>query len=84
MNNIYLNNNNYLIVQSNEYAIISYDDLSKCNFFVQLCQYDQNTFNRPLPSSGNPHFQSNAKYTAFLDSECCICMRMKNHFQIKG
>ena len=40
MNNIYLNNNNYLIVQSNEYAIISCDDLSKCNLFVQFCQYD--------------------------------------------
>lgn len=41
MTNIYLNNNNYnLMAQLNEYAIVSCDDLSKCNLFVQLCQYD--------------------------------------------
>ena len=42
------------------------------------------TFNKPVPSSGNPHFQNEAKCTAFLVKMSFICMRMKNHFQIKG
>ena len=38
--------------------------------------------NRPLPSSKDPHFQSEARFTTFLVS--FICMRMKNDFHIKG
>ena len=40
--------------------------------------------NRPLPSSKNPHFQNEAKCTTFLVKMSFICMRMKNHFHIKG
>ena len=40
--------------------------------------------NRPLPSSKNAHFQSETKCTAFLVKMSFICMRMKNHFHIKG
>ena len=43
MTNIYLNNNNYNLISQkllNEYAIVSCDDLSKCNLFVQSCQFD--------------------------------------------
>ena len=39
---------------------------------------------RPLPSSKNPHFQTEAKCTAFLVKMCFVCMKMKNHFHIKG
>ena len=41
-------------------------------------------FNRPLPSSKNPHFQNEAKCTTFLVKMSFICRRMKNHFHIKG
>ena len=40
--------------------------------------------NRPLPSSKNPHFQNEAKCTAFLVKMSFICVRMKNYFHIKG
>ena len=40
--------------------------------------------NRPLPSSKNPHFQNEAMCTTFLVEKSFICMRMKNHFHIKG
>ena len=40
--------------------------------------------NRPLPSSKNPHFQNEAKCSTFLVKMSFICMRMKNHFHIKG
>ena len=40
--------------------------------------------NRPLPSSKNPHFQNEAKCTTFLEKMRFFCMRMKNHFHIKG
>ena len=45
--------------------------------------------NRPLPSPENSHFQNDAiqndaKCTAFLVKMSFICMRMKNHFRIKG
>jgi len=33
--------------------------------------------NKPLPSSKNPHFQNEAKFTAFLVKMSFICMRMK-------
>ena len=39
---------------------------------------------RPLPSSINPHFQKEAKSTTLLVKMSFICMRMKNHFHIKG
>ena len=44
-------------------------------------QYDAN---RPLPSSKNPLFQNEARCTTFLVKKSFICMRMKNHFHIKG
>ena len=40
--------------------------------------------NRSLQSSKNPHFQNEAKCTTFLVKVSFICMRMINHFQIKG
>ena len=40
--------------------------------------------NRPFPSSKNPHFQNEAKCTTFLVKMSFICIRMKNHFHIKG
>ena len=42
------------------------------------------SFNRPLPSSKNPHFQNEARCTNFLVEMSLICMRMKNDFHIKG
>ena len=39
---------------------------------------------RPLPSSRNPHFQTEAKCTSFLVKMSFVWMRMKNHFHIKG
>ena len=41
-------------------------------------------FNRPLPSSKNPHFQNEATCTTFLVKMSIICMWMKNDFHIKG
>ena len=38
----------------------------------------------PLPSSRNPHFQNDTTCTTFLVKINYICMRMKNHFHIKG
>ena len=32
----------------------------------------------------NPHFQNEAKCTTFVVKMSFICMRMKNHFHIKG
>ena len=40
--------------------------------------------NRPLPSSKNPHFQNEARYTTFLVKMSFICIRKKNDFRIKG
>ena len=37
-----------------------------------------------LPSFKNPRFQNEAKCTTFLVKISFICMRMKNHFHIKG
>ena len=37
-----------------------------------------------LPSSKNPHFQNEAKCTTFRVKMSFTCMRMKNHFHIKG
>ena len=42
------------------------------------------TRNKPLPSFKNPHFQNEAKCTTFLVKMSLICIRMKNHFHIKG
>ena len=38
----------------------------------------------PHPSSKNPHFQNEAMCKTFLVKMSFICMRMKNHFHIKG
>ena len=42
------------------------------------------TLNRPHPSSKNPHFQNETRCTTFPVKMNFICMRMKNHFHIKG
>ena len=42
------------------------------------------SYNMPLPSSKNPHFQNEAKCSTFLVEMSFICMRMKNHFHIEG
>lgn len=44
----------------------------------------QTKYNKPLPSSKNPHFQNKAKCTTFLMNMSFICMQMKNHFHMKG
>ena len=44
----------------------------------------RNLNNRPLSSSKNPYFHNEAKCTTFLVKMSFICMRMKNHFHIKG
>ena len=41
-------------------------------------------FHRSLPSSKSPHFQNEAKCTTVLMKTSFICIRIKNHFQIKG
>ena len=50
--------------------------------FVQFFTFMQ--VNRLLPSSKNPHFQNEARYTPFLVKVSFVCMRMKNDFHIKG
>ena len=40
--------------------------------------------NQTRPSSKNSHFKNEAKGTTFLAKMSFICMRMKNHFHIKG
>ena len=37
-----------------------------------------------FPSSKNPHFQNEAKCTTCLVKMSFICMRLKNHFLMKG
>ena len=37
-----------------------------------------------LPSSNKPHFQTEAKYTAFLVKMSFVCMKVKTHVHIKG
>ena len=41
-------------------------------------------WNRPPPTSKHSHFQNETRRTTFLVKMSFICMRMKNHFQIKG
>ena len=41
-------------------------------------------YNKPLPSSKNPHFQNEARCTTFLVKMSFICTRIKNDFHIKG
>ena len=47
-------------------------------------EYCSQRFNRPLPSSKNPHFQNEARCTTFLVKMSFIWIRMKNDFHIKG
>ena len=54
------------------------------NKFFRLIQFKLWNFNRPLPSSKNRHFQNEAKCKSFLVKMSLICIRMKNHFYIKG
>ena len=62
--------------------------MNYCNFFWLESIVDQSLhvvkINRPLQSSKNPHFQNEAKCTTFLVKMSFICMRMKNHFHMKG
>ena len=41
-------------------------------------------YDRPFPSSKNPHFQNEAKCKTFVVNMRFICMRIKNHFHING
>ena len=40
--------------------------------------------NRPFPSSPGPLYQNEVRCSTFLVEMSFICMRMKNHFHIKG
>ena len=52
---------------------------------VSGCLKSKAYTNRPPPSPKNHHFQNEAiKHTTFLVLMSFICMRMKNHFHIKG
>ena len=50
---------------------------------IAFCRGEALT-NRPGPSSKNSHFENEAKCTTFLVKMSFICVRMKNHFHIKG
>ena len=49
---------------------------------LNLSQIDE-LENRSLPSAKKPHFQNEAKCSAFLVKMSFICMSMKNYFHIK-
>ena len=53
-------------------------------YFFSPCPMLRFEFNRPLPSSKNPHFQNETKCTTFLVKTSFNYMRKKNHFHIKG
>ena len=59
---------------------------SRLNQTARAVQFgaEPDLFNRPLPSSKNPHFQNEARCTTFLVKMSYICMKMKNDFHIKG
>ena len=57
-----------------------YKDWTSIDYFIA---HFLRCFNRPLPSSKNPHFQNDARCTKFLEKMSFICMRMKNDFYIK-
>ena len=48
------------------------------------CLSDHSLVKRPFPSSKNLHFQNEVKCTTFLVKMSFICIRIKNHFHIKG
>ena len=56
---------------------------SSLTHFLVLFQHSKR-FDRPLPSSKNPHFQNEAKCTSCLVKMSFICTRMENHLHIKG
>ena len=60
--------------------------LSQERFCMYLANRDsESCWNRPLPSSKNPHFQNEARCTTFPVKMSFLCnMRMKNDFHIKG
>ena len=66
-----------LNVLSDVFAVVAF-------VFVGSFSNDDGDGNRPLPSSKNPHFQTEARCTTFLVKMSLICMRMKNYFHIKG
>ena len=54
-------------------------------FWDQYCRRaGQLLASRRLRSVKNPHFQNEAKCTTLFVKLAFICMRMKNHFHIKG
>ena len=65
------------------YFLIDFYAWTKWHFWITFLGWWKLT-NRPLPSSKNPHFQNEARYTSFLVKMSFICMRMKNDFPIKG
>ena len=71
-----------------KYANVQFWGFPHCFYPPRLCSNRvEPSFwkdNRPLTSSKNPHFQKEAKCTAFLAKMTFICMRMKKHFHIKS
>ena len=64
-----------------------FEEIRRCSFNVHNTNVEKKSGlmdNRPFPSSKIPHFQYEAKCTAFLVKLSFICMTMKNHFHIKG
>ena len=59
-----------------EPAIQSRDSGQRITFF--------DTVNRLFPSSPGPLYQNEVRCSTFLVEMSFICMRMKNHFHIKG
>ena len=57
-----------------------------CYIQARLCitNFDilLNKIDRPLPSFQNPHFQNEARCTAFLVKMSFICMRIKKNISI--
>ena len=51
---------------------------------VSLLFQKKEQINGPLLSSKNPHLHDEAKSSTFLVKMIFICMRIKNHFHIKG
>ena len=55
----------------------------KCTIHHDGRPVPRRSMNSPLPSSKSPHFQNEANCASFLVKMSFICMKMKNHFQIK-
>ena len=54
-----------------------------CQMAAGLYTFHLNIYNGPLPSSTNPHFLNEVKWTISLVKMSFICMRLKNQFHVK-